>query len=145
MKKYVAYGAPNPEKSQREFAHEALARRAAAEGFVLLKNDGALPLQTRKIALYGPGSRMTVKGGLGSGDVRERHSVSIEEGLKNAGFSFPTTLWMDRFEGKYRDELDNWKADADEEGVNVVDSVICYDAPDDESEAACRALGAELA
>ena len=100
MKKYVAYGAPNPEKSQREFAHEALARRAAAEGFVLLKNDGALPLQTRKIALYGPGSRMTVKGGLGSGDVRERHSVSIEEGLKNAGFSFPTTLWMDRFEGK---------------------------------------------
>ena len=41
--------------------------------------------------------------------------------------------------------MDNWKADADEEGVNVVDSVICYDAPDDESEAACRALGAELA
>ena len=30
-------------------------------------------------------------------------------------------------------------------GVNVVDSVICYDAPDDEGEAACRALGAELA
>lgn len=25
--------------------------------------------------------------------------------------------------------MDNWKADADEEGVNVVDSVICYDAP----------------
>ena len=33
----------------------------------------------------------------------------------------------------------------DEAGVNVVDSVICYDAPDDEGEAACRALGAELA
>ena len=41
--------------------------------------------------------------------------------------------------------MDNWKADADEAGVNVVDSVICYDAPDDESEAACKALGAELA
>ena len=41
--------------------------------------------------------------------------------------------------------MDNWKADADEAGVNVVDSVICYDAPDDEGEAACRALGAELA
>lgn len=41
--------------------------------------------------------------------------------------------------------MDNWKADADEVGVNVVDSVICYDAPDDEGEAACRALGAELA
>ena len=36
--------------------------------------------------------------------------------------------------------MDNWKADADEEGVNVVDSVICYDAPDDQSEAACRRL-----
>lgn len=41
--------------------------------------------------------------------------------------------------------MDNWKADADEAGVNVVDSVICFDAPDDECEAACRALGAELA
>lgn len=41
--------------------------------------------------------------------------------------------------------MDNWKADADEAGVNVVDSVICYDAPDDEGETACRALGAELA
>lgn len=29
--------------------------------------------------------------------------------------------------------MDNWKADADEAGVNVVDSVICYDAPDDEA------------
>ena len=41
--------------------------------------------------------------------------------------------------------MDNWKADADETGVNVVDSTICYDAPDDEGEAACKALGAELA
>ena len=41
--------------------------------------------------------------------------------------------------------MDNWKADADEAGVNVVDSVICFDAPDDEAEAACKALGAELA
>ena len=41
--------------------------------------------------------------------------------------------------------MDNWKADADEAGINVVDSVICYDAPDDEGEAACKALGAELA
>ena len=41
--------------------------------------------------------------------------------------------------------MDNWKADADEAGVNVVDSTICYDAPDDEGETACKALGAELA
>lgn len=41
--------------------------------------------------------------------------------------------------------MDNWKADADEAGVNVVESNICYDAPDDEGETACKALGAELA
>ena len=41
--------------------------------------------------------------------------------------------------------MENWKADAYEAGVNVVDSVICYDAPDEEGEEACKALGAELA
>ena len=91
-----------------------MARRAAAEGIVLLKNDGALPLQTRKIALYGPGSRMTVKGGSGSGDVHERCSVTIEEGLKNAGFEFPTTLWMDRFKGKYDADVAAWRGNLEE-------------------------------
>ena len=99
--KFQTFGVSTPEESQRERDHKAIARRAAAEGIVLLRNDGVLPVRTRKVALYGPGSRMTVKGGSGSGDVRERHSVTIEEGLKNAGFTFPTTLWMDRFKEKY--------------------------------------------
>ena len=46
-----------------ELENRALAREAAAEGFVLLKNDGTLPLKDRKIALFGSGVRMTVKGG----------------------------------------------------------------------------------
>lgn len=41
--------------------------------------------------------------------------------------------------------MENWKADADEAGVNVVDTLINYDAPDDEGEANCKSLGAELA
>ena len=112
--KFQVFGATSPEESLREKEHKALARRAAAEGIVLLKNDGVLPLQTRKIALYGPGSRMTVKGGSGSGDVHERHSVTIEEGLKNAGFEFPTTLWMDRFKGKYDADVNYWRGDLEE-------------------------------
>lgn len=112
--KFQVFGATSPEESLREKEHKALARRAAAEGIVLLKNDGVLPLQTRKIALYGPGSRMTVKGGSGSGDVHERHSVTIEEGLKNAGFEFPTTLWMDRFKGKYDADVAAWRSDLEE-------------------------------
>ncbi len=114
MKRFQFFGAMSPKVSQREKEHRALARRAAAAGIVLLKNDGVLPMQPGKIALYGPGSRMTVKGGAGSGDVHERYSVSIEQGLQNAGFTFPNTLWMDRFEAKYKADVAEWKAGVEE-------------------------------
>ena len=114
MKRFQFFGAMSPEESQREKEHRAMARRAAAAGIVLLKNDGVLPIQPGKIALYGPGSRMTVKGGAGSGDVHERYSVSIEQGLQNAGFTFPNTLWMDRFEAKYKADVAEWKAGVEE-------------------------------
>lgn len=107
--KFQAFGATTPEESQRERNHRAIARQAAAEGIVLLENNGVLPLKPQKIAIYGPGSRMTVKGGSGSGDVRERYSVTIEEGLRNAGFAFPTTLWMDRFQEKYEADIAAWR------------------------------------
>lgn len=113
MEKFQTFGAYTPEESQRERDHKVLARRVAAEGIVLLKNDGVLPLTTKTVALYGPGSRMTVKGGSGSGDVRERHSVTIEEGLKKAGFVFPTTLWMDRFKEKYDADVAAWRQDVE--------------------------------
>lgn len=112
MTKFQVFGATTKAVSKREIEHMALARHAAAEGIVLLKNDGILPLAPQRIALYGPGSRMTVKGGSGSGEVNERHSVSIEEGLKNAGFTF-STLWMDRFEKKFQDDIAAWRAEVD--------------------------------
>lgn len=111
--KFQVFGVSAREESQREKEHKALARQAAAEGIVLLKNDNVLPLTTRSVALYGPGSRMTVKGGSGSGDVQERHSITIEEGLKNAGFAFPTTLWMDRFKEKYDADVAEWRQDVE--------------------------------
>lgn len=115
MEKFQTFGAYTPEESQRERDHKVLARRVAAEGIVLLKNDGVLPLTTKTVALYGPGSRMTVKGGSGSGDVRERHSVTIEEGLKNAGFTFPSALWMDRFKKKYDADVSAWRNGVEEQ------------------------------
>ena len=113
MEKFRAFGTTEKGESQREKEHKLLARKVAREGMVLLKNDGVLPIKVGKIALYGPGSRMTVKGGAGSGDVKERHSVTIEEGLRSSGFSF-STLWMDRFEAKYKAALAEWRAGIDE-------------------------------
>lgn len=129
MERFQTFGASTPEESGRERDHKSLARRVAAEGIVLLKNDGVLPLTTMKLALYGPGSRMTVKGGSGSGDVQERHSVTIEEGLKNAGFVFPTTLWMDRFKGKYDADVAAWRQAVEEKikGFTPIQTLQMFD------------------
>lgn len=96
------YGTLSPEPTELELRNRALAREAAAEGFVLLKNErGALPLKDKKIALYGMGARMTVKGGLGSGSVEERYSVNIEDGLKNAGYEITTQDWLNDYDAEY--------------------------------------------
>ncbi len=70
-------------------AHAVIAREAAAEGMVLLKNDNSvLPLvkSSKPIAVFGNATYETILGGTGSGDVHEPYSVSISEGLINAGF-----------------------------------------------------------
>ncbi|MBY4796891.1 flavodoxin [Collinsella sp. AGMB00827] len=40
--------------------------------------------------------------------------------------------------------METWRADADAAGVNVVDTLIVYDAPDAEGEASAQVLGAKL-
>jgi len=98
--------------SQRELEHETIARRAAAEGIVLLKNEnGALPLKPGAVALYGAGARGTLKGGVGSGEVRERSSVSIERGLENAGFTIVTKRWLDDYDLQFAKGKAKWKAE----------------------------------
>lgn len=82
--------------SPMEIRHKELARTSAAEGIVLLKNDGALPIQPCPIALFGMGAEYTTKGGTGSGEVNERHAVNIREGLENAGFTITTNSWLTR-------------------------------------------------
>jgi len=93
----------SPDVTQREKDNLNVAYRAACEAMVLLKNDGALPFATKKIALYGPGASMTIKGGTGSGEVNERHSVTILEGLQNRGFEISTLGWIEAFEKQYKE------------------------------------------
>ncbi len=108
MKK-ILLGSTDPRETGLESANRLLAYRAAAEGFVLLENDGVLPLKGKRIALYGSGARKTVKGGTGSGAVRERYSVTIAQGLADAGFEITTTGWLDRFDQFYADAYEAYR------------------------------------
>lgn len=96
------------EISELEIRNRNIANMIAREGMVLLENTGILPLSLGKIALYGSGARHTVKGGKGSGDVNDRHDVTVEEGLKKAGFKIMTERWLDRADVAFEKDDEIW-------------------------------------
>ena len=88
--------------TEREKRNQALAFEAAAEGIVLLENDGALPIKPGKLALFGAGAAYTIQGGSGSGEVNVRHAVNALEGLENAGFTITTKDWIERYDAHWQ-------------------------------------------
>ena len=75
-------------------AHAEVARKAAAEAIVLLKNDAAtLPLKgNEKVALYGISSIDFVAGGTGSGNVNKAYVVTLDDALRAVGFRLDDKL-----------------------------------------------------
>jgi len=65
--------------------HRSIARRAAEESAVLLKNDGVLPLSKgiRKLALIGPFAEETHLNGFWSRPGAERYTVTLPEGIRD--------------------------------------------------------------
>ena len=94
-----------------EIAHRKVARMAAAEGFVLLKNeDNVLPLKEgSEIALFGAGALKTIKGGTGSGNVYARNIVNVRDGLAAAGFQITNQDWLDGYEELYNTSRAEWR------------------------------------
>ena len=66
------FASKTAEIEEREVINAQISRKLAGECMVLLENDGALPIHTKKVALFGNGARATIKGGTGSGDYDNR-------------------------------------------------------------------------
>ena len=75
-------------------AHAQVARKAAEESIILLKNESnTLPLKgNEKVALYGLTSVDFVGIGTGSGEVNTEHIVNMQEAMTEAGFTLDQNL-----------------------------------------------------
>lgn len=120
-------GTKDPQPSARELAHGRLARKMAAEGFVLLKNDGLLPLEaSAAVALFGSGAAYTVKGGIGSGDVNSRVNRSVYSGLKEAQITIVNEGWLKDYKQCYENARSEWKEKVLEDAGKVENPFDAY-------------------
>ena len=127
MNKWTHSGSLKNEPSQYEKKHRAFARRAATEGIVLLKNDGVLPLKlSDPIALFGNGAERTVKGGIGSGDVNNRESISVYRGIKEAGAKITDEHWIRDYDRCYREARETWREKVLEDAHHVQNPFDAY-------------------
>ena len=120
-------GRKNPLTSERELAHAALARKLAAEGMVLLKNEDVLPLSLSvPTALFGSGAGRTVKGGTGSGDVNSRENISVYQGLREAGMRIVNEEWLRDYNRRYEAARERWKEKILQEAEHVENPFDAY-------------------
>ena len=87
-------------------AHAQVTRTSAAEGTVLLKNNGLLPFskEVKNVALYGCSGYELIAGGTGSGNVNRAYTVSLVEGLRCSGYHVDPNVLQ-----QYVNHLAAWK------------------------------------
>ena len=107
-------------ESIRELENRQVSYEAAIEGIVLLHNNGVLPLKNKNVALFGPGALMSIKGGTGSGEVKERRVVSVLEGMHERGYHITTLESIFEYKKLY-DEKYNEFVIAKRKRVNLLD------------------------
>ncbi len=128
MKELVGTKCKEPRKYEIENAK--VAKKVATEGIVLLKNDGdMLPIERNtNLALFGTGASRTVKGGTGSGDVNERKSISIYEGLKQKGYNITTEKWIREYDKCYESCRLEWKKAIQKKSENTGEGLDFFSA-----------------
>lgn len=76
-----------------EIVNNEIAMNIAPQGYVLLENNGVLPIaKSGSVALFGNGATATVKGGTGSGIVNMRERDWIDTALEDAGYTITTPM-----------------------------------------------------
>lgn len=90
----LSYKGYKPTGNPDLMGHKSLARKAAAQGMVLLDNkDNTLPVKKEnRTALFGVASYETLIGGTGSGDVNNASEVSLFEGAQSNGMNVDEKL-----------------------------------------------------
>ena len=100
-------------------AHAAVTRQSALEGMVLLENNGVLPLKdVKNVAVFGCTSFDFIAGGTGSGNVNRAYTVSLLDGLKNAGFNVDESK-KDAYLKHIADEAAAFKASLPDDGLSA--------------------------
>ena len=64
---------------------------------MLLRNDGILPFQGKKFALFGAGASDTIACGTGSGYAFSPYRISVLQGLLDAGIEITSTAWLAKY------------------------------------------------
>ena len=97
------YKASYASEEERLAADSAAAQQVMGEGAVLLKNDGALPLEGGSVSLFGVSSADILYGGGGSGAVDASTAPTLREALEEAGYAVNPTMWEFYTEGAAAD------------------------------------------